>query len=136
VSQRPSFRAFLTAGVLAAVVSVAINAVLFWIAQAAGAWSMTVVTPAGDPIELSAVAFLSAGPAIVGSLLAWLLIAFVPRGRTVFLVVAALVLAVFLIPPFQLGAPAGMVIVLQVMHLVVAAATVGLVLRAAASPRS
>ena len=135
MSPRPSFRSFLTAGVLAAVVSVAINAVLFWIAQAAGAWSMAVVTPTGDPIELSAIAFLSVGPAVLGSLLAWLLIAFVPRGRTVFLAVSALVLAAFLIPPFQLGAPVGMVIVLQLMHLVVAAATVGLALRAVASPR-
>lgn len=133
MSSRPSFRSFLIAGVLAGVVSVAINGVLFWIAQAAGAWSMAAVTPTGDPIELSAVAFLSVGPAIVGALLAWLLIAFVPRGRTVFLVVSALVLAAFLIPPFQLGAPAGMVVVLQLMHLVVAAATVGLALRAAGS---
>lgn len=136
MSQRPSFRAFLTAGALAAVVSVAVNAVLFWIAQAVGAWSVAVAGPTGDPIELSAVVFLSVAPALAGSLLAWLLIAFVPKGRTVFLAVAALVFAFFVIPPFQLGAPAGMVIALQVMHLVVAAATVGLVLRAAASPRS
>lgn len=136
MSQRPSFRAFLTAGVLAAVVSVAINAVLFWIAQAAGAWSLAASGPTGDPIELSAVVFLSVGPAIAGTLLAWLLIAFVPKGRTVFLAIAALVFAAFLIPPFQLGAPVSMVIVLQAMHLVVAAVTVGLALRAAASPRS
>lgn len=136
MSPRPSFRAFLTAGVLAAVVSVAVNVVLFWIAQAVGAWSMAVVTPVGDPIVLSSVALLSVGSAIVGSLLAWLLIAFVPRGRTVFLAIAALVLAAFLIPPFQLGAPVGMVIVLEAMHLVVAAATVGFALRAAGSARS
>lgn len=131
MSPRPAFRQFLTAGVLAAAVSVVVNAALFWIARAVGAWSMSVRAPTGGPIGLAEVALLSVGPAIVGTLLAWLLISFVPRGRTVFLAIAALVLVVFLFPPLQLGAPAGMVVVLQAMHLVVAAATVGFALRAA-----
>lgn len=130
MSNAPSFRSFLSAGLVAAVVSVAANVVLFLVARAVGAWSTQVVTPMGGPIDVSAIATLSAAPALVGALLAWLLIRFVPRGRTVFLSIAAIVLLAFLLPPFQLGAPAGMVVVLQLMHLVVAAATVGMVVRA------
>ncbi len=133
MSDRPSFRSFLAAGAVAAVLGVAINALLFFLARATGAWSGTVLSPMGQPIDLSAVAALSVGPALVGAILAWALIRWVPRGRAVFLGLAALVFAAFLLPPFQLGAPAGMVAVLQAMHVVVAAATVTMVLRAAPS---
>jgi hypothetical protein len=120
----------LTAGVLAALLSVALNAVLYWLANALGAWSTQVVNPMGDPIDLSAVAFLSAGPPIVAAALAWVLIRWVPRGRAVFVAISLLVLVLFLFPPTQLGAPVGMVVVLELMHLVVAVPTVGLILRA------
>jgi hypothetical protein len=63
------------------------------------------------------------------------LIRWVPRGRAVFVAISLVVLAVFALPPLQLGAPAGMVVVLQAMHVVVAAATLVLVLRAAVEPR-
>jgi hypothetical protein len=135
MTNRPSLRALLTAGGVAAVVSVAANVVLFWLANALGAWSTRVTNPMGDPIELSAVVFLSAAPPLVGAVLAWALIAWVPRGRAVFVALSLVVLAVFALPPLQLGAPPGMVVVLQVMHVVVAAATLVLVLRAASAPR-
>jgi len=130
MSTRPPFRPMLTAGVLAALLSVALNAVLYWLANALGAWSTQVVNPMGDPIDLSAVAFLSAGPPIVAAALAWVLIRWVPRGRAVFVAISVLVLAFFVLPPLQLGAPVGMVVVLELMHLVVAVPTVGLILRA------
>ena len=130
MSTRPPFRPMLIAGVLAALLSVALNAVLYWLANVLGAWSTQVVNPMGDPIDLSAVAFLSAGPPIVAAVLAWVLIRWVPRGRAVFVAISLLVLALFLLPPTQLGAPVGMVVVLELMHLVVAVPTVGLILRA------
>ncbi|NBC96603.1 MAG: hypothetical protein GVY27_09645 [Deinococcus-Thermus bacterium] len=130
MTTRPPFRPMLTAGVLAALLSVALNAVLYWLANALGAWSTQVVNPMGDPIDLSAVAFLSAGPPIVAAALAWVLIRWVPRGRAVFVAISLLVLVLFLFPPTQLGAPVGMVVVLELMHLVVAVPTVGLILRA------
>ena len=130
MSTRPPFRPMLTAGVVAALLSVALNAALYWLANTLGAWSTQVVNPMGDPIDLSAVTFLSAGPPIVAAALAWVLIRWVPRGRAVFVAVSLLVLVLFLFPPTQLGAPVGMVVVLELMHLVVAVPTVGLILRA------
>jgi hypothetical protein len=136
MTNRPSLRALLTAGGVAAIVSVAVNAALFWLTNALGAWSTQVTNPMGDPIELPAVVFLSFAPPLVGAALAWVLIRWVPRGRAVFVAISLVVLAVFALPPLQLGAPVGMVVVLQAMHVVVAAATLVLVLRAASAPRS
>jgi hypothetical protein len=131
MNHRPSLRPLLTAGLLAAVLSGVVNAVLYWLANAFGIWSTQVVTPMGQPILLSSVALLSFAPPLVAAVLAWALMRWVPRGRSVFVLVSLAVLALFVLPPLQLGAPAAMVAFLELMHLVVAGLTLGLVLRAA-----
>lgn len=129
-TSRPPISAFLRVGVLAGLLALVVNVALYYAAQAGGFWDLSIQSPAGGPITVAPVAVFSLLPAVVGALLAWVLVRFVPRGLAVFQIVALAVFTVFLFPPFQLGAPTGMVWTLQLMHVVVAVPTVIGVLRA------
>ena len=129
-SSLPPVTAFLRVGVLAGLLALVVNAALYYAAQAGGLWDLSVQSPAGGPITVAPVAVFSLLPAVVGALLAWVLARFVPAGLAVFQGVALVVFVAFLFPPFQLGAPTGMVWTLQLMHVVVAVPTVVGVLRA------
>ena len=126
----PPVPTFLRAGALAGVLALVVNVALYYVAVAGGFWDFSIQSPAGGPITVAPVAIFSLAPAIVGALLAWVLVRFVPAGLAVFQVVALVVFVAFLFPPFQLGAPTGMVWTLQLMHVVVAVPTVVGVLRA------
>jgi purine-cytosine permease-like protein len=128
-SSTPTLAGIVRAGGLAALIAVVANVAIYLIANAAGAIDATVVNPMGDPIGLAAVLSLTIGAAIVAAILFALLVRFAPRPGTIFLAVAALVFALFLMGPFNLGAPVAMVLVLELMHLVVALPLVLLLLR-------
>jgi hypothetical protein len=125
----PPITAFLRTGALAGVLALVVNVALYYAAQAGGLWDLSIQSPAGGPITVAPVAIFSLLPAVVGALLAWVLARFVPAGLAVFQGIALLVFVAFLFPPFQLGAPTGMVWTLQLMHVVVAVPTVVGVLR-------
>ena len=130
MAQRSSpFASFLAAGIVAGVLASAANLAIYLVALVLGAWDSTVVAPAGDPIGATPILLLSLIPAALGGLVGWAAIRFLPRGRTVFTVVAVAVLALMAIPPLQLGAPAAMVVLLQLMHVVAGGVTIGMVLR-------
>lgn len=130
MAQRSSpFMMFLAAGVVSGVLAAATNLAIYLVALVLGLWDPTVVTPTGDPIGATPILALSLVPAALGGLVGWASIRFLPRGRTVFTVISVIVLAVMAIPPFQVGAPAAMVVLLQLMHVVVGAVTIGMVLR-------
>lgn len=122
------------AGIVAALVAAVANAVVFLVARGVGAMPSDVITPAGRPITLGPVLFLSIFPAIVAAALYGVLLRFTRRATPIFLAVAALVFIVYAVLPLGIeGAPTGMVIALELMHVFVALPVVALLLRAARS---
>ena len=123
------------AGLLAAVTAAGINAVLFLLASVLGAFPSDVLLPrAEQPMTLGPIVIVSAFAALGGWLIFTLLRRFTRRAVPIFVGLAVLVLALMAIPPFQIeGAPAAMIAWLQVMHVVAAAVTVGVLVRAARS---
>lgn len=112
--------------VAAAVLSAVVNAVIYLVASAAGAFPPEVVLPAsGQPVTLGPVIAMSAAGALGGAACYALLRLVSRRPETAFRWIAAVVLVLSFATPFTLpGAPAAMIASLELMHVVVAAATV------------
>jgi hypothetical protein len=110
----------LAAGLVAAV----INAVLFWIGSATGAVPADLIIPnAGQPLTIVPVIISSVLPALVAGLVFFLLIRFTRNPLRIFNWVAAIVLLLSFASPFSIpNVPVGMVVVLELMHVVVAGA--------------
>jgi hypothetical protein len=83
------------------------------------------------PIPAAAVAMFSALPAFVAALIVWALARFTTRPWTIFYAISAIFLVVSFLPPFMLPIPVSTQIGLNVLHVVAAAAIVG-ILRAMA----
>lgn len=101
------------------------NALLYLLAASLGAMPETVLVPNAGPITLTETVIASAvgaiGGAIVFMLLGWL----TNRPITYFRIVAILLFLLSLYTPFTIpAAPVGMLITLELMHAVVAAATI------------
>ena len=133
---RPSTRRLWIVAPLAALAASVINAGLFSIGDAFGAFPADVLTPAGAPITLGAVLALTIA-GVVGSAVAYAVL-----GRTVrrpvraFVLVAVVVFALMIGPPFMLsGAPTVMIAMLQALHLTTALVAVGAMLRFATTRR-
>lgn len=111
---------------LAGLIAAMLNAVLFWIGTALGTFPPGLVIPSsGEPFTVGAVAFSSFMPALVAGLLLFLLIRFARKPLHSFNVIALLVLVLSVVTPFSLpAAPIGLIVLLEVMHLVVAAVIV------------
>ena len=115
---------------LAAAAAALANAVVYGIAETAGALpdSVLVESPTGrEPLGLSAVLFASAmgavGAAVVFALVGW----FSRRPIRTFRLVAAMVLVLSFATPLTIpGAPLSMVLTLELMHVVAAVFRVGL----------
>lgn len=126
-SERVSFRRLLWAGPLAIVLAAAANALVYFVAAQLGAMPQDVLVPGmGQPVSLSPVIFNSVIGA-VGGVIAFAVIArFARRPIRLFRIVAAIVLVLSFVTPFSIpDAPAAMRAVLLLMHVVVAAAVVG-----------
>lgn len=125
---RPGAAALFRAGGIAAAIAVVLNIVLFY----AGTMDPSVLNPTGQPISLGAVLAFSVIPPLAAAALLYGLLRFVPgRALPIFWAIAAVVFVAFIFGPFSLGAPAGMVWTLQLMHVAVAVPTVWLLTRAA-----
>ena len=129
--RRPLWQASLLAAALAA----GANAVLFLIASARGAFPPDVLLPrAGRPMTLEPIVVISAAAALGGGLVFAVLRRVTRHVVPVFVGLAALVLALSFVTPFQIeDAPVAMIVWLEVMHVVAAAVVVGVLLRAARS---
>lgn len=125
--ERVAWGRLVPAGLLAALVAVVANAVVYLIAAAGGAMPQEVVVNGQGPITLPMVAAMSAFGAVGGAVVYALVGRFARRPVHVFRVVAAVALVLSFVGPFTIsGAPAAMVATLMLMHTVAAAVVVGL----------
>lgn len=120
------FQAGLTAAVLAAVV----NALIYLIASSMGFFPSSVLTPVGQPFSIAPVIIVSVIASLGAALVYALLVRFVSNPNRIFLWVAAVVFVFMFFNPFMLkGAPAGMLVSLEIMHVVVAGSAIYLLTR-------
>lgn len=108
-------------GLMAGVVAAVINAVLYLITSAMGFFPSSVITPAGQPFSLIPVIAMSLLPSVVAGIVYALIARFAQNPNRIFLWVAAAVFVFMFFSPFSLkGAPTGMIVTLEIMHVVVA----------------
>ena len=117
-------RKLLTAAPLAGLVAAVINAVLFYIGTATGAIPADLIIPnAGKPLTVIPVIIASFVPAIAAGLVLALLNRFTKRPLRIFNIIAVILLLFSFSSPFSIpGVPVGMIIMLNLMHIVVAGA--------------
>ena len=115
------------AGLLAALVAAAANAIVYLVAAASGAIPQDVVVNGQGPITLPMVVTASVFGAVAATVVYALVGLFARRPVRVFRVVAAVALVLSFVPPFTIpGAPAAMIATLLLMHVIAAAGIVGL----------
>ena len=115
------------AGLLAALVAAAGNAVLYLVALAVGTMPQDIDVNGQGPITLSMVVTMSVLGAVAGTGVYALVGRFARRPVRVFRAVAAVALVLSFAGPFTVpGAPAAMIAMLLLMHVVAAAVVVGL----------
>lgn len=120
------------AGLLAGVVAGVANTALYYLARTLGAMPHDVgVGPAALPMTLLPIVALGLVSALAAAMIYGLLTRVTGRPRAVFGWLSAAVLLLAAIPPALIeGAPLGMIVTLELMHLVVAAAMLWGLLRA------
>lgn len=118
----PSLIQYLITGITAGVIGGVVNIILFVIGQSLGVPFEIAVPPLNElnPLNPQVVFMFSFVPGIGAAVLAWLLHRFVPRGKTIFLVIAILFLLLSFIPDITMvdsvtvGTKAGLIL----MHIV------------------
>ena len=130
-NSRTQLRALLWAAPAAAIIAALVNAILFVIAKAAGVFPSSVIIPnANAPMTLQPVIFASMISVILGgfvfSLIGW----FTQNSARLFRIVGLVVLGLSFTTPFSIpNAPAKMVLVLELMHIITAIAALWLLPR-------
>jgi len=129
VAYRRLVWAWIPAGLLAA----AINSVVYLVSRAVGVIPQDVIIPnAGTPLAVGQVVALSFIPALFAAVLLAILGCLTRRAFTVFAVLAAIVLVLSFVTPFSIpGAPIGMILALEIMHVVAAVTIVAVLTRLA-----
>jgi hypothetical protein len=118
-----SFKQIITAGAIAAGCSMVINAILFFIFHSAGVLSDTIFIQPEQPLTVVPVIIASILPSLVGASIYFLFEKYSSNGFKVFSIIAILLLILSFTNPFM-GIPGVTMaygIVLNVMHVVVAA---------------
>lgn len=121
-------------GLLAAITAAVANTLLYFIARVLGSMPQSVVVPGptgSGPLTPTSVIFMSLTAAVVATVLFVLLVRFTARPGRIFAVLAGLVYVGMLFGPLTIPeAPTGMIVALELMHIVTAATIVGLLFRA------
>ncbi len=131
--ERTAWGRLMPAGLLAALVAAAANAVVYLVAAGAGAMPQDVVVNGQGPITLPVVATTSAFGAVAGTAVYALVGRFARQPVRVFRIVAAVALLLSFVGPFTIsGAPVAMIATLLLMHVVTAVVVVGLLTTMAA----
>jgi hypothetical protein len=121
VAQKASIGQIAQAGAMVAVISAVVNAVIYLIASAMGFFPSSVVTPAGQPLSIAPVVILSVLGSIGAAIGYALCVRFVPNPNRAFLILAVVVFVLMFFAPFGIqNAPIGMLVSLQLTHVVVA----------------
>jgi hypothetical protein len=112
----------LRGGLTGAAIAAAANAIIYFVAKAAGALPETVLIPnSGKPIMLVPVIIASIVPAVIATLIFWALVRFTKSPKKIFIAIAVLVFVATAGGPFSIpDVPMNMVIALDIMHLVAA----------------
>lgn len=125
-----SYRRLLWAAPLAGAVAAVLNAVVWLVAYLLGAMPQDLIVNDIGPIFVDSAMTLSFVPAIFAGVLLAVLARFLRRPVRVFVAIAAVVLVLSFVTPFSIeGAPLGMILALEIMHVVAAVAIVGVLLR-------
>ena len=113
---------------VAAGVAAVINAIIFIIGDALGAFPKTVLLPSNnEPLSLGAVIFISIVGVIAGGIVFAVIGRFSRRPIRLFTIVALVFLVLSFGSPFSVpNAPAGYIIALLLMHVVAGLAIIGL----------
>ena len=122
----------LWATLLTAIVATAANALIYAIAEALGAFPDDVHIASGEPLTVSLVIIGSVFGAVGAGIAFAIIERFASRPVRLFRIVAVVVLILSFATPFTISdAPADMIATLILMHIVVAAASIGLLPRLA-----
>ncbi len=127
-----TFKQSVSAGAIAGVASLVINAVLFFVFHAAGILTDDIMIQPNQPLTIVPVIFSSVMPSIVGSCVFFLFEKFAKNGYKGFTILSIILLVLSFINPFM-GIPnvtVGYAIVLNVMHVVVAVSLLYFIKRA------
>ena len=124
---KPSVGGVIKNGAIAGVIGVVVNAILYFIGSAMGAFPETVLNPAGQPITLVPVIIVTLVGAIAGTI-GYLILSRLmlkPLADRWFTILAVIVLIGMAFTPFSLpGAPTSMIVFLEIMHLVIGGALI------------
>ncbi len=131
-----SYSSIALAGLKAIAVAVVVNVVLFFAFSAAGMIPKSIVIPnAGGPLTATPVAISSTIPLVIATLLFMGLVRFTRRPALIFTILAGVVALASLASPFSIpGVPLGMVVALNVMHLVAAGSITWFLTKSVAQP--
>ena len=124
---KPAIGAIWRNGVIAAVIAAVLNAILYLVGAATGNMPQTVLTPMGQPITIAPMIIMSILPLLIGALAYTILTRFVnnPLANRIFVIVSILLLIGMAFSPLQLPtAPLGMIVILEVAHLVAGGALI------------
>lgn len=121
MNSKLNFKQIMTAGAIAAGVSVVVNAILFLIAHSAGIITDTVFVQPNQPLTIVPVIMASIIPTLIGAMVFFLFEKYSDNGFKTFSVVAIVLLVLSLASPFMTvpDMPIGYGIVLDIMHVVV-----------------
>ena len=116
-----TFSQTMKAGVFAAITSLAINAVLFYVFKAAGTINDGIFIQPNQPLTILPIIISSIMPTIVASLVFFLFEKFTRNGYKIFAVLSIILGRISLTSPFMAikDVTTGFAIVLDIMHVVV-----------------
>ena len=125
-----SYRNLILATLVAAAAALLINVLLYFLGKLFGAFPPTVQAQ-GQPFSVIPVILASFFPVVIAALVFLLLVRFTAQPKRIFYLVAAVIFALMIFTPFTVaGALTLTIIILELMHIVVAAGTVWAVSRA------
>ncbi len=127
-----NFKQSIIAGLLAGITAAVINAILFLIFHGAGVISDTIHPQPNEPMTIIPVVMGSVVPAIIASLVFFLLEKLTSKGFKIFAIVSLILMLLSLYSPFGVipGVTIGYALVLCLMHIVVPAALLYFIYRA------
>lgn len=119
----PTLKQALTAGLTAALVATAGNAILYYAFHAAGVLVDTLYIKDQQPLTIVPVVISSIVPSMLASLVFFLLTKYTAKGFAIFRIISLVLLIVSFINPFVAikGVTLGYALVLNLMHVVVVA---------------
>lgn len=117
-----SFKQIITAGAIAALVSVVINSVLYFIFHSIGIISDNIFVQPNQPLTVVPVIISSIFPTLIGACVFFLFEKFSQNGFKIFSIVAIALMLLSFGSPFMAvqGMPIGYGVALNVMHVIVA----------------